>query len=289
MAHDLVITIGGNRFEFAVEPTPIADLWLERMAIRHSYNLDDPTRFYHFDSYHAERERASRMVKATIKTINQHKHIIKRRFRSVYDQDTLNYLHNIFERYHGMLDQQHHEFWHHAPEEVKTALCNLNLAVHRCEYLVQRKPEFVCTWFGMPKIKILPLDLQQEYGQLGCEFGGVYLNYVEIGKSALHLARDNDQYIADDMFKPFDRYSADFIATFYDHDTKKLTYDLDNIKSYFYQQQSFFGRHGIDDPTDIRLLPVKFKVAQLKYNPSERSAIMKAIAKKQMIQDIQIT
>ena len=289
MAHDLVITIGGNRFEFAVEPTPIADLWLERMAIRHSYHLDDPTRFYHFGSYHAERERASHMMKQSIKTINQHKHIIKRKFRSVYDQDVLNYMHNIFERYHGMLGQQDHEFWYQAPDQVRQALCNLNLAVHRCEYLSRRKPEIVCTWFGMPKTKKIPLDLQQEYGKLGCEFGGVYLNYVEIGKSALHLARDNDQYIADEMFNPFNHYSADFIMTFYDHNAKQLAQDLENIKTYFYQQQSFFGRHGIDDPNDIRLAPVKFKVAQLKYTPSERSVIMKSIAKKQIIQDIKIT
>jgi hypothetical protein len=289
MAHDLVITIGGNRFEFAVEATPIAELWLERMAIRHSYSLDDPTRFYHFGSYQAERERAAHMMKQSIKTINQHRHIIKREFRSVYDQDVLNYMHNIFERYHGMLGQQDHEFWYQAPDQVRQALCDLNLAVHRCEYLFLRKPEIVCTWFGMPKTKKLPFDLQQEYGKLGCEFGGVYLNYVEIGKSALHLARDNDQYIADDMFNPFSHYSADFIMTFYDYNTNQLAQDLENIKTYFYQQQSFFARYGIDDPNDVRLLPVKFKVAQLKYTPSERSVIMKSIAKKQIIQDIQIT
>ena len=289
MAHDLVITIGGNRFEFAVEPTPIADLWLERMAIRHSYHLDDPSRFYHFGSYHAERERASHMMKQAIKTINQHKHIIKREFRSVYDQDVLNYMHNIFERYHGMLDQQDHEFWHFAPDQVRQALCNLNLAVHRCEYLVRRKPEFVCTWFGMPKIKTLSLDLQQKYGQLGCEFGGVYLNYVEIGKPALHLTRDNDQYIADDMFNPFKHYSADFIAIFYDQDPKSVDQELTSIANYFDQHQEFFARHGITHARDIRLLPVRFKVAQLKYTHTEKSVIMKAIAKKQMIQDIQIT
>lgn len=289
MSRTLVITVGDTPFEFAIENTPIAELWLEKMACRHSWPLDDAQRFYHFNSYHDEQARAAQLIKQSIKTINKHKHIIKRTFKSVYDQDTLNYLHNIFERYHGMLDKQDHDFWLGAPSEVRSALSNLNVAVHRCEKLPYQKPEFVCTWFGMPKTHTLPLELQQKFGKLGHEFGAVYLNYVEIGKTALHLARDNDQYIADEMFKPFNYYSADFIVTLHSSDAKQLEKDLHSISTYYSSHQDFFQTHGITGPNDVRLLPLHFKVAQLKYDPSERSAIIRTIAKKQVIQDIKIT
>jgi hypothetical protein len=122
----------------------------------------------------------------------------------VHDQDTLNYLHNIFERYHGLLYQQNSEFWMSAPDRVRTALADLNLAVHRCETAQSaQNTRLVCTWYGQPKQYTMPLTMQQQYGTTNPPWGSVCLNYCEIGKTLEDLARDNDCYIGDDAFRPF--------------------------------------------------------------------------------------
>jgi hypothetical protein len=124
--------------------------------------MDNPDRFYGFGTAQHEQDRAKDMIQQCIATINNHQHIIDREFE--YTQDGLNYLHNIFERYHGLLDQQTSEYWHSAPDAVRQALANLNLAVHRCETAMAAPcPRFVCTWFGMPKIQQLDVDTVKKY------------------------------------------------------------------------------------------------------------------------------
>jgi hypothetical protein len=108
--------------DFKIHNTPIADLWLERMELRHSYAIDHPDRFYGFDSQEQEIARAEKMIQDCIVTINDYQPIIEREFTSVYDQDCLNYLHNIFERYHGLLNQQKTIWWLRAPQSARTAL-----------------------------------------------------------------------------------------------------------------------------------------------------------------------
>ena len=242
----------------------IAELWLERMECRDQWPIDNPDRFYGFNSVPQEVDRAMTEINQLITDINSYQPIIDRIVTSVSDQDTLNYLHNVFERYHGMLDQQTHDWWLAAPESVRRALAQLNIAVHRCETTGRSAaPRFVCTWWGMPKVKQLSQDIIEKYGQLGTDFGGVYLNYVEIGKTLLELAIDQDQYIADDMFKPFDYYSADFVVHFHTTTQEELQHQQNTIEQYFNQHRDFFGSRGIRSIDDYRTKQWKFKVAQL--------------------------
>jgi hypothetical protein len=201
----------------------------------------------------------------------------------------LNYLHNIFEKYHGMLDQQDHEFWLSAPDTVRHALADLNLCVHRCESVSGvASPRFVCTWFGMPKTKKLPVEQLVDHATLHVKFGTVYLNYVEIGKTLLDLATDNDQYIADEMFKPFDFYSADFNVKFYNSLDADLQNKLDLAQTYFERNQSFFQRHGFDSATHPRLQPLNFPVAELETDLTDQE-IIQALAQRQNITQVYLT
>ena len=166
MSQRLAITLADN-FElcFNIRNTPLAELWIERMNKRHAWPMDNPDRFYGFGTAQQEQDRAVGMIQQCIAAINSHRRIIDREFE--YTQDSLNYLHNIFERYHGLLDQQTSEYWHSAPDTVRQALANLNLAVHRCETAMTSPcPRFVCTWFGMPKTKQLDVDTIQTHGKL---------------------------------------------------------------------------------------------------------------------------
>jgi hypothetical protein len=276
--HLLIHLSQGLTLQFKIRATPLAELWVERMQARGSYPLDHPDRFYGFGSQLEERIRAEIMIEQCITTINQHTPIIKREFD--WSQDCLNYLHNIFERYHGLLDQQTSEYWQQAPDQVKQALSELNLAVHRCETVLQgTKPRFVCTWFGMPKTKKLDPAQLAQWGETQIQFGTVYLNYCEIGKTVEDLAHDNDKYIGEDAFRPFGHYSADFHVAFFNHD---LSFREPGMQQYIDRHQDFFLAHGITSVYNAIAQPLRFPVADLQYTGQPQQLIQE-IARQQRV------
>lgn len=285
MSNHLVIVFN-HTFElrFRIRPTPISDLWVKKMNQRHQWPLDDPLRFYGFNELDTERIKAENDLKHCINTINEYDHVINRLFTNIDDQDLLNYLHNIFERYHGLLDRQDTEWWKSAPDPVKKALADLNVAVHRAESVSRsNSPRIVCTWFGMPKGERFSKDDIESSGTTSYEFGGVYVNYVEIGKTLEDLSIDDDRWIGDDAFKPFLHYSADFSVRFYDE-----TADLDRVLEYYQQHREFFLARGIESVSDYRAMPYRFKVAELVSDLS-REEILINLSKNQLITDIYIT
>jgi hypothetical protein len=284
MSQHLVIKLGYDLdLRFQIRSTPLAELWLERMHQRHDWPMDNPDRFYGFDTAQQEQQRAVDMIQQCIATINAHDPIIGREFE--YTQDDLNYLHNIFETYHGLLDQQTSEYWHSAPNTVRQALANLNLAVHRCEAAMAAPcPRFVCTWFGMPKTKQLDVDTIQTHGELQIKFGTVYLNYCEIGKTVEDLAHDNDIYIGDNAFRPFGYYSADFNVAFYDQD---LNEKFTSMQQYIEQHQEFFLARSIESVYNVKAQPLRFPVADLEYTGTQQELISQ-IRSQQLVREVNI-
>ena len=278
LGHDSDLTL-----RFRLLDNPITKLWLERMSQRDQWPLDHPDRFYGFGTPAEEASRAIALINQCIETINSFEYIIRRPF--TFDQNCLNYMHNIFERYHGLLDQQHSAFWKRAPVPVREALANLNVAVHRCESILGTNPHrFVCTWYGMPKTHQLNTTLQRQHGTMRIKFGTVYLNYAEIGKTVEDLAHDNDQYIGDDAFRPFDHYSADFNVAFYDRD---LEAKVSSMAKYMQAHRDFFLAQGIDTVYNTRALPLRFPLAELEETVS-RSTLLKEIAKRQHVNRVTI-
>ena len=286
MSQHLVIRLGldGNfELNFQIRDTPVAELWVERMQARGSYPLDHPDRFYGFGTLAQEQLRAVEYIQKCIATINSHEYLIERPFE--YTQDCLNYLHNIFEQHHGLLDQQYSDYWSRAPESVRKALADLNLAVHRCESVAAGiKPRFVCTWYGMPKTHQLAVDLQEKYTESRIHFGTVYLNYCEIGKTAEDLANDNDKYIGDDAFRPFNHYSADFNIQFYCLD---LTPRYGKIQTYIDQHRDFFVARNITTVYNTQARPLRLPVADLVYNGNQEQ-LLSQIVKRQWVQQVTI-
>lgn len=266
---------------FKIKNNPIARLWIQRMESRHDWPLDHLNRFYGFDSVAQEQQRAVDAIQKCIQTINDYEPIIDGKFE--YTQDYLNYLHHIFEVHHGLLDQQTGDLWHRAPVEVRRALAELNLAVHRCESAMNDpQPRFVCTWFGMPKLHRLDPGMQGAYGTWKIEFGTVYLNYCEIGKTVEDLAHDNDQYIADEAFKPFSHYSADFNVQFHDRDLSKI---YGQLQRYIDQHRDFFVAHNITSVYNVKAQPLRYPVAELMYD-GDREKILKEIAQRQWVREV---
>ena len=286
MPQHLVIRLGQDgdlELKFQIRDTPVTELWVERMQARGSYPLDHPDRFYGFGTLAQEQTRAVEYIQSCIATINAHEPLVHRPFE--YTQDCLNYLHNIFEQHHGLLDQQTSDYWSRAPDQVRKALAELNLAVHRCESVASStNPRFVCTWYGMPKTHQLNQALQDQYTVSQVKFGTVYLNYCEIGKTAEDLANDNDKYISDDAFRPFDHYSADFNVQFRDQD---LTDRYGKVQRYIDQHRDFFIARGITNVYNTQARPIRLPVADLVDN-SNQEQLLAQIAERQWVQQVTI-
>jgi hypothetical protein len=259
--------------QYKIRETNIAQKWASKVAVCTSlYSIDDPKRFYGFDDYNTEKLRAIQAINRCCEIIDDYKPIINRRVADPIDQDTLNYLHHIFEVYHGLLDQPH-DFYVGAPEYVQHALAQLNIEVHRCESFVDnfgRKimPRHIVTWFGMNRNDKLELEDYNHFTD-HYEFGTVYLLYVEIGKTLEDLAIDNDQYIAPEAYKPFRHYTADFVVRFFGTSTDTWRNNRIRIKNYYEQHKEFFDSKGfpISHPYNrpgyiplADMLPNKFNV-----------------------------
>lgn len=234
--HDSIIV------QYRLRPTNIAQRWVQKvLTAQQQYQIDDPARFYGFGTYEAQVQDALDRINHNITIINLHEKIIWRTLADVRDQDTLNYLHNVFEVHHGMLDQQNDHSWMAFPESVQLALADLNLCVHRCESVARgASPRHVVTWYGLPKEDVLDLE---DYDQVQYSWGAgtVFLNYAEIGKTMEDLAFDNDQYIAPGAFQPFRHYSADFVVRFYEQTPEQAQEKRAIIDAYYRSKKSFFG------------------------------------------------
>jgi len=227
--------------QYKLRDNPVVPKWCERIeSAQATYSIDDPSRFYSFGTIEEQRSDAITRINNCIDTINTFEPIVDRKLKDVADQDTLNYLHHIFEVYHGLLDQQTHELWQRAPIEVRRALADLNILVHRCE-TVQRNanPRHVVTYYGLPKDKMLDAS-DYAYFTDSITFGTVYLTYVEIGKTLEYLSNDNDQYISDEAFQPFCHYSADFNVQFWTKSDRQIELSRVKIKEYYNTNEKFF-------------------------------------------------
>ena len=112
----------------------------------------------------------------------------------------------------------------------------------------------------------------------------MYLNYCEIGKTVEDLSHDNDIYIGDNAFRPFNHYSADFNVAFYNQD---LTQKLDHMQQYLDQHQDFFLARGIENVYNVQALPLRFPVADLEYTGS-RDELISQIRSRQLVREVTI-
>jgi hypothetical protein len=232
--------------DFCLRNTSMAQRWADKIIKAQSlgYPIDDPDRFYGFESIENAQFHAMAHINQQIDVINDFLPLIDRAPQSVHDQDTLNYLHNIFEIHHGRLEQQNSDVWNNAPVEVRNALALLNTAVHRCESVARgNQPRAVITYYGLPKDTCYEIS---DYNLIerDWKFGTVYLCYAEIGKTLFDMAMDNDCWMTEDLFSPFLHYTADFVIRFNDADPMSRQ-DLENrMWAYYDANAEFFRSRG---------------------------------------------
>ena len=287
----LHIAFGNDDFQldFRVRGTDLARRWTSkvRVAQRLGYSIDQPDRFYGFETLAMDKQHAIDHINQQIDIINQYQPIIDQHVTDVNDQDTLNYLHHVFEIYHGLLDQQHHAFWKQAPEPVRQALARLNTAVHRCESVSRgHTRRAVITYYGLPKKHSL-LDRDYDVMERDWKFGTVHLCYVEIGKTLLDLSQDDDHHISEDAFKPWHHYSADFVIQFNDSDSHSVQNKENQMWRYYDQHQDYFQTRGFHREHPALKMGI-FPVADL-MTDQDRGTIIEQLRSRQWISDVRFS
>lgn len=270
--------------EFQLRDDELVTRWREQLEIAmERYPIDDPERFYGLDSKEREAVKALSQINLCIDKINTEVKLIDRRMTSIDDIDTLNYLHHMFELHHGLLDQQQGDIWQSLTPIGRKALADLNIAVHRVETVhYGNRPRFVVTYFGLPKTQLLkPEDFQ--YMTNDYEFGGLYLNYVEIGKTISDLVRDDDEYIAPGAFQPWQKFSADFTVKLFDADLGQASLHREECYDYFIKHKQFFADVGYHT-FGRNLMPGAIQIGQLIYYKMQE--VLDAIAEHQRIKSI---
>ena len=278
---------GEQELSFVIGETNIAQRWARKLhfAISKRYKLDDPRRFYGHTSLSKESKDTLKWITECIDTINDHDPIIERSISRVDDQDTLNYLHSMFEQYHGQLGEPTGWF-ESAPDTVQKAIAELNVLVHRCESLVRgAKPRLVCTYYRMPKEDCLAwsdYDLMTDH----TAFGDLCLNYCEIGKTLEDFWRDQDEYVTAQTFKPFRYFSADFNVRLYELNAEELQEQRTGIAEYYDANREQFESAGIRDRRHPHLKAGTIVVAQL--IPEHRDKALTVFAEHSYVSSIEL-
>lgn len=227
---------------FKLQNNSVVPKWVRKVQTAWSlgYPIDDPQRFYGFEDEHQSKLNVIDSINKVLDKLEHFWHIpVGKRLQNIDDQDTLNFLHHIFEIEHGTLNEKQ------LNPQFQKHISDLNILVHRCESIQRGNyPRHVVTYFGLPKTEVLdPADYENFTCQI--EFGTVYLNYVEIGKTLLDMWSDRDEYIDPKAFRPFMHFSADFVVQFADYGYPKQ--DLHKILTeYYMQHQDFFATCGHD-------------------------------------------
>ena len=258
-----------HKFNFKISQTDVAQRWaaLLDQSIQ-KYNIDDPRRMYGFADEAVEKINAINAINNCIDTINNYSPgFIKRRVDESIDQDTLNYLHHIFEVYHGMLNEPH-DFYKSAPINVQRALGRLNLEVHRCEVFSEgtvRKmlPTHLVTYYDLPRgpeIRTLEIEDYEHFTDF-YEFGTIYLLYVEIGKTLQDLSMDDDHHISAEAYKPFIHYASDFVIRYFQSSPESWIAFRKHFKKHYDGNKEFYDArypysHPYNRPGNIPLAKI---------------------------------
>lgn len=193
------------KIPFVVRETTIAKKWFDELCC--GYDLFETDRFTNWGSKDLVTE-----LNNCIRKINNYDKKIDKYIdiNASNIQDQLNYLHKFFEDLRGEITEGT-EWFNTAPAEVKKSVEKFNILIHNLEADVRTKnhPTIVVTFKNRPIKKLSPED--EKHFTFKWKSGTVYINYCQVGKTALDAYKDRDDIA---VVRPQKYYSADFMIKF---------------------------------------------------------------------------
>lgn len=218
--------------------------------------------------------------------------VLDRFLDDVNDQNTLNYLHDVFVRESRIIDDKWNglkrsgkltENYHKEVLKIRLTLSPVNQTIHKIE-----------TFGGTPRIRVAWLELQSyarpefdtedyDYFTDVNEYGDVKLLYANIGKPLIELARKKDNLI--EQFLSNENYSCDFSIGFSERSLDDVKKSRQVAREYFFENEQFFKNKGYEwgDP---RLTLGSIKVASLIHNENKREQITENVKTYDHILDV---
>lgn len=248
--------------QFQIHDTPIAFKWFEclKNTLEDNIKIRESDRLYQFNNKW-NKETIFIELNRIIDVVNSWQDCIE--LRASDNQDTLNILHHYFEKIRGSVLTPG-EFYLKSPPHIKRAIEDFNVTIHRLEDLLKSKtpkPRVVIT-FEENNRKLLD-DNDYDYFSLDINFGEVYINYCEVGKTLWDVYRDNDTIIGDDNIRPLKYYSSEMTIAFCDGTYKT---NINKFWDWFDLNKEFLNQLGFekyDKKLSIGHIPVAKLVSNL--------------------------
>ena len=247
--------------EFDTYDTQLARRWYGILAevLEHDPTLRENDRLYDFPGSTWDEQHVVDRINDCIRIINAYQVSIAETAVVGCSRSALNMLHKSFEDLRGGVLTPT-QFWLTAPTDVREAVNEYNVQIHRLEDLHDASndgthwPHVVITFRHFVR---LPLHAE-DYAQFDTKtrFGEVYVNYCEVGKALLDVYKDGDSVIGDDNIRPLRYFSPEMLIKFYDGNMQDL---LKGFWTWFDQNQQHLNALGFHkDLPDLSIghLPV---------------------------------
>jgi hypothetical protein len=236
------------KLSFKVYDNNISYKWFNALIeqAEHNSNIYEPDRFYGFPSNEWNEEKIVNKLNACIDCLNTPKIMIEHRAYVGMSQENLNHLHHYFENLRGGINSPA-EFWLNSSTTAKKVLEQYNVLIHRAEDFYSQKnlnlePRVVCTFQNKKRYELSDDDYKNF--TLVKNFGEVYINYCEVGKSLYDLYRDNDDVIGEDNIRPLRCYSADFKIHFHTTTQQHADNILNKMNKWWHTNHNYLSSLG---------------------------------------------
>jgi hypothetical protein len=231
-------------------------------------------RLYNFNNNTWSEENIIKELTICIDKLNSHSVVITEVPKVGCTPEDTNKLHKFFELMRGRILEPA-EYYTNATDNIKFELERFNVLIHRLEYFHKTKnksnlaPRLVVTFNDNPRFILDKCDFNEF--SLDSEFGEVYINYCEVGKSLIDVFVDNDDIVGDKSIIPQKYYSADFGVKFY---KSNMSHILPKFWEWFDNKSNYLAALGFRK-TDNDLALGTIKVAKLVETISREELIEK--------------
>lgn len=227
--------------------------WVKDNEIKEKYRL------YNFPNSKWNEEKLVDEINKSIKIINDPNKVINHLAYIGMPQEQLNHLHHYFEKLRGGVLTPGN-YWLNANKLQQNALEYYNVLIHKIENFYSSNnglPRVVCTFNNKERYILENHDYR--HFTITRNFGEVYINYCEVGKTLVDVFKDKDVIIGDDNIRPLKYFSPDFSVHFYNRSKENAENFLSEMNEWWDLNEKKLSALGFvkDDPKNaIGSIPV---------------------------------
>lgn len=260
---------------FKLENHHFVEKWIGRFKLvqQRQDPISEPWAFYNLNDRFSDDYIIEEMNRLVSECNRISPELFDKYLDNINDQDTLNYLHSVFELHHGQLDAWKNNELFNGVEgnKLRQNLSFINQMVHRAEGYGNNK-QIRLVWFDIPKTERYDEEDYKLFTNKR-EFGGVYICYADVGKNLESLATDEDEHVHD--FVPNLHYSADLVINFNPDESEECVQQKQQqYEKFFAENREYFESRGYYQ-NDPRLTTGRIKIAQIETEFLEKELLEK--------------